>query len=74
MEWIREHFLQLAGGAAALLVLYWLYHNAARALSPRRTKTRGKSYCRQCNWEGYPSKRKRKCGRCGSTDLEAVTH
>jgi len=71
VEWVREHFFEILAAGGGLIVLSWLYSNAARLL---RSGPRKKFYCRQCNWEGSVRGRRRRCGRCGSTDLSPVTH
>lgn len=71
VEWVREHFFQILAAAGALVVLSWLYGHAARLLRSGPSK---KFYCRQCNWEGVVKGRRRRCRRCGSTELNPVTH
>lgn len=71
-EWVREHFFEVLAGAAGLVVLLWLYRRAGSRIA--KTKSKGRSYCRHCNWEGRPNPRSPKCRRCGSGDLRPVTH
>ena len=71
MEWVQEHFVDILIGAGVLIVLYWAYHNAGRLFSG---KAKNKFYCKHCNWEGTVRGKKRRCKRCGSRDLGAVTH
>ena len=71
IEWVTEHFREILGALAALVVLSWLYRRLGRLFSHA---AKGKYFCRHCNWEGSPPKAEHRCRRCGSGDLSPLTH
>ena len=74
MEWVQEHFFHLLGVAAGLVVVSWLYHHSGKLFQKHGSKSSTKVFCNHCNWDGFVSRKRMRCKKCGSPDLNHVTH
>jgi hypothetical protein len=75
VDWIREvgipfvkdNFVEVVGGVAILMVVYWLWKHSGGKASAHR----GKYWCKHCNWEGHVDPKRPQCRKCGSTNMVA---
>ena len=72
-EWVREHFLEIVAVGGGLLLLHWLRHNTGTIFQRHGSKNKMKAYCKHCNWEGFTSRSKPRCGKCKARDLTPIT-
>lgn len=73
VDWIREHFTNLVGGAALLVAGWWALTTLLRRRASHGMSMRVTAYCMHCNWEGPVTMSNLRCGRCRSTNMSVLS-
>jgi ubiquitin len=72
VDFVKEHLVQILGGAAALVLLYLV----VKILSPKKKVfAEGMTLtvrCKACRWTGTVTKYNAVCRGCNSMDLEVL--